>query len=354
MNYFTFDNANNLDWSNDFIDFTIGMHLLLSVYNDRPEVEPFRQSKNQLIQNCVEAISVSLLKETDAIRLLLETSRYGATREDTEQLFQDFAAALSPTSWFELDKPTLQKSPRLKAFCENPRVKSVYERLEEFGRLYNQEYVAACLGGTLSLEENRSSIDSEKMITLQAQIRDLITPIFEPVMAFFEDIINLFFDSGLKCWWAPLIEMNFGLAEAISQPAQKVLQPTIDGVLGPLFRRELKKHWESKEQIDPLKKQIYQEYILAGMSRKEARRDLGKEDSQEIHRIMESWGYHHGRKWERMYFDCLFDRLYLKSSIESVAERYSIDPSTVQRNTGELATLLHLEIDRPIHKTIEH
>ncbi|MFC1865092.1 hypothetical protein ACFLYB_00010 [Chloroflexota bacterium] len=342
MDYLSFEEANNLDWSNDFLDFIIGANLFLSVYSDRTEAKSFRTHKGKLIKLLNETITTCVLQEIETIRSLLNANQFGMTREDSVQFFSNLMSAFSPASYFNIANESNQNSPRSSSFIENPNIKRVCDGFVDFSHRYGEEYVRAFWGGTFPTNDKENQLNNinEKMSAVIALIK-------EPVIECLEGFIDLCFDAGLKCWWAPLMQFNSDVSD-ISPPLSDKTKPqaTIDGILGPFFKRDITTKLYSSTQLPAVKKQVYEEWLLAAMSRKEARNELGTNDGREIHRLLEDWGYHHGIQWERDYFDCLFDRIYLKLGVRAIAQKRHLYESVVQRNTFRIAKLLMLDIPR--------
>jgi hypothetical protein len=86
------------------------------------------------------------------------------------------------------------------------------------------------------------------------------------------------------------------------------------------------------------------------MSLKQMREGWGKFNYEDVHQLMEKWGYHHNNNWDPIDFDMLIDRILLLESVETIAEKREIDVSTVKRKTKYLADLLQLTLPRASYK----
>jgi hypothetical protein len=167
-------------------------------------------------------------------------------------------------------------------------------------------------------------------------------------------LMNLYYDNGLRCWWAPLFQfandiMNWSSQEILTSPKVD-LQITPDGVFGPIFPRSIES--SIKKQPDQVTHSSYRfpEYLLISQSAKELRKDVGTMFTSDFQEIMRQWGYYRNNYWKENDFLFLFERLHLKKSIQVIAESYIVDISTVQRNTSKLANILFLELPEAPHK----
>lgn len=233
-------------------------------------------------------------------------------------------------------------------FNDDPLVKEVFKNFYEFLPRFENEFINQKLGGIWM-----PSIGPEGLKTT-INLQNTALPISEtfrkyagPFLQYLQRTMHLSYDNGLKCWWAPLIILCDDLTSLVGPiPKEELSSPTLDGMLGPMFRRSLKDNLQVQPEAKTLSDDVYYEWLLFIMNRKEMRRDFGIRHSQKIHEQMESWGYNHGKKWEQRDFNMLFDRIHEGSSLEKIAESHEIDTSTVQRNTEDLANILGLKLPR--------
>jgi hypothetical protein len=123
---------------------------------------------------------------------------------------------------------------------------------------------------------------------------------------------------------------------------------TLDGVFGPFYQRTLTNVLEEgRRKLSDTK---IREWELIAMSGKHKRHELGPKNTLLVDKHLEELGYERGYKWVPDHFQMLFDRLYLRWSVEQIAENRHCDDATVKRSTNRLIEILGLEPPRAPYK----
>ena len=350
---YSFEKANRLDWSNEHLDSVIAMRLLLLVYDTRPEADDFRQRRIELNTKCLDDVDdiPGLAKE---LREAFPVGPYGRSREETNKTLSEFMGNLLSTVNQEIlsqlgstnsDTSKIDFSNIDLSIVQDPIMRDTIQKFLVFIKQYAKDYEN--VGGEW-MPDVHTINNTVKHANNSSLKNNLFSdPRILRLISYREDLIRLYYEYGLKCWLAPDYYFIDELARwGGSVPVEELASPTLDGVLGPLFRREITDTLKAQPGEATLSDDSYKEWLLLAMSRQEMRRDFGIAHSQKIHEQMEDWNYHHNNKWEQSDFDMLFDRIYLNLSIEKIAENYDCEVSTVQRRTSYLANLLQLELPR--------
>lgn len=281
---FTFEDANKLDWADERITFVTAMRLLMVVYDDRPEAEPYRTRLRAIRRNLSDH-SGNVNPWAAERRRAFGLQGYGVDRNKSRAAHRRFFNAITNDPLQAVNPP--------------------------------QQVLDASLECMNDLEE-------------------------------------LCKYSGLSCTWAvPVLYIDMA-SSLVTMRKGELAAPTHDGLLGPLFPRHISDTLKVEEPSQTLSDDKHPEWLLVLMSRDEMRRNLGVKHAEKVHGQLENWGYEHGHKWARRDFDMLFDRLFLKDSVQTISERYNWDKNTVQRNTHRLAQLLELDLPQAPDKPHRH
>ncbi|OBW61070.1 hypothetical protein [Dehalococcoides mccartyi] len=346
MECVTFKATQHLDWTNDLIDFLVGMSLFLRIYDERSEAEDFRKSRDALRQECT-LLCTELAQKAPELRRKLDSHHFGTSRENSQRFMTKVVKTFSVHDCLNLCNLSDFASPVAKSVAEDLCVQQVFNQLVEFSQRYHDNYIRKELGGVFMFMDKLDDSENSQVNYVRNEMTKIIEPISDQILDYLKCLIHLYFDVGLCCWWAPLWEFNLTIASSCpSTTCFANFGPTLDGILGSLFKRDIRKRIYSSNAVEHSAKRIYKEWMLASMTRNQSRLKLGVEDNQFAHELMESWGYHHGMKWDQTEFNCLFDRLYLKSSVLVISRRYYLTDSKVQSCTSKLSKLMMLELPR--------
>jgi hypothetical protein len=361
---FGFEEANRLDWSNEYLDFIIASKLLIVVFEERGESLSFRNQRFELrkeFQN--KAGDIKTL--TEMFRKAFPFGSFGSSREQSDNSMKSVLNMIVPAS-ITAAQLTLSLG-WAKSIINDPQISDFYNSYADFLQRY-QFYVSQGLGGTwnspntLSSHKKFHNPQKYRLAFLESHnvsksYNVLLDSRVGKCFEYLRDLVHLFYDSGLKTWWAPFIQFQTDLvtwSEDIG--INSTPPPTLDGVLGPVFRRLF--FTTSNESDGTNKFEIsvnnYHEYLLLSMTRQNMRLKMGSDYEPKAHEKMETWGYKHGNKWNRADFNMLFDRLYLKNRIEDIATKYDTNDSSVQRRTARLADILDLPLTKAAHKEHRH
>ena len=97
MKEFGFDDANELPWSNEYIEYVSSAILLLKVYQDREEAEPFRLKQTELEKKVLESTS-DLPQFTTQLRDAFPIGLFGTSRENSQQSMSILLKTLIPAA----------------------------------------------------------------------------------------------------------------------------------------------------------------------------------------------------------------------------------------------------------------
>jgi hypothetical protein len=361
MKQFGFEEANLLDWSNEYIDFVIASKLFLIVYEERKEAVPFWDSLKNIQQKCLSDIGdYSILSRT--FQNYMPFGPIGGSREQTQSTLSNFFSGLVPAA-YQAAQITKNRSWAISLETDSLMIETLND-FKQFCQIYGL-YLEKQVGGTISLNRSPKFVHVSRNPHLSFLIRHGNKSTYNPLLSkkavycfeHWRDLVHLYYDSGLKCWWAPTLQFMTDLATwsgKVNLEGQPT--PTIDGMLGPVFSRIYVNTGTAIEGLrqKELSVQNYHEYLLLAMSRNDIRKRIGQDNEPVIHKQMEQWGYKHGNRWDRTDFSMLFDRLYLKSRIEDIADKYQINESSVQRRTARLADILDLSLTKAPHKEHRH
>ncbi|AQX75168.1 hypothetical protein B1772_06755 [Dehalococcoides mccartyi] len=346
MECITFKEVQHLDWTNDLIDFLVGMSLLLRIYDERSEAEDFRKSRDNLRRECALLCS-ELNQKAPELRSKLNSNLFGTSRNNSQRFMTKVVKTVTVHDCLDLFNPSDFTSPVAKSVVEDLCVQQVFDQLAEFSQRYHDNYIRKELGGVFMFMDKLDDSENAQVRCVRKEMIKIIKPISDQILDYLKRLIHLYFDAGLRCWWAPLWEFNLTIASSCPSTTRFVNHgPTLDGILGSLFKRDISKRIYSSNAVRNSAKRNYKEWMLASMTREQTRIKLGVEDSQFAHELMEEWGYHHGVKWDQTEFDCLFDRLYLKLSVLAISKKYFLTTTKVQRCTSKLSNLMMLELPR--------
>jgi len=203
MKDFSFDQASKLDWSNPFLDIAIAMRLLLYTYQTRQEAEIFRKLRVELQTGYLtEANNIPALAAK--LRGAFVLGPIGSTRQETEKTMNDFLSMLVP---FALSVVTRSagKSDSMRAFNQDPVVKQAFESFYRFCWRYHTQFIQNSLGGTWKPRKLRKPMFQLPWLGKKPSIDIKELPIEQigSCFDFYRGMINLCYEYGLKCWWAP-------------------------------------------------------------------------------------------------------------------------------------------------------
>ncbi|APV44775.1 hypothetical protein Dform_01453 [Dehalogenimonas formicexedens] len=345
MDHLTFENANKLEWSNDLLDFVIAMSLLQELFEERPEALVFRSSRIELRQEYLPVFT-EIYEKTSTLRRSLRMNMFGVSRGRSTRIFSNVVAVASPVDIYDLAVSSAPYMPEAEEFCKDKDVIDVFEKFEEFREKYNERYSQKALGSILPLKRLSDSVNDSLVPEVRNRFYEIVQPHVESILRYLRKSIHLHYRAGLKCWWAPLFQINLDMVEA-SRPFANVKRPraTIDGVLGTLFSGQIKRLY-SDSSVPREKKRVYREYFLASMRRQDTREKLGADDYKNFCETMSQWGYRRSMHWDRATFDCLFDRIFLGDSVIAAAQREGIGESAAQENTARIAKILSITLPR--------
>jgi hypothetical protein len=362
MEKFSFKEANLLDWSNEYLDFVIASKLLVLVYEERPESNHFWNSLDEIQKKCINATG-DFNKLSNIFQNFLPVGPIGGSRQQTQNSMASFFNVLTPTA-FQAASLTKNLSWAV-SLSSDPLMIDTMNDYEEFCHTY-ESYLKNRLGGTWvptrsNLKISYNPKNANHSFLLRHGNKSTYNPFLdkrvENCLEYWQNLVHLYYEFGLKCWWAPFIQFMTDLsiwAGKINTEEQPT--PTVDGMLGPVFSRI---YVNTGTVIEGLRRKElsvhnYHEYLLLAMSRNDMRKRIGQDNEPVIHKQMEEWGYKHGNRWDCTDFNMLFDRLYLKNRIEDIADKYQTNESSVQRRTARLAHILDLTLTKAPHKEHRH
>jgi hypothetical protein len=223
---FNFKNANDLDWSNPYLDVIIAMRLLLFTYETRSEAEPFRVRRREIKQKCSEGID-NLPELVETFRNAFPLGPFGVTREETGKTITDFSARLFPAA-IQAAQTLMNGTDTTTSedVVSNHYVQSLMELVNR--NIGNQEQN----GGVLKLGWKPSLNDLEKDQCLREMLEVFMDPRALRLLEYHKELVHLYYECGLKCWWAPSLYFVDDLARwAGPVPAEHLAAPTLDGML---------------------------------------------------------------------------------------------------------------------------
>jgi len=355
MKPFTIEDANRLPWSNELLDYVMAIRLLLGTYERRPEASCFWAKKHKLESEYLAA-SVDITKWTSRLRSAFDIREFGASREATNKVLSNFQmmlivpGSIAAGIWMIKGLNTILINARDTFMQQSIRSRS------EFIRYYRNKYLRDSLGGAWKPRFGWHLFSPKLVAKAFVATKTLISYPVVPLLNYQRELTKLCFTSGLKCWWAPeflLANDRARLLEPI--PKEELAEPTPDGLLGTMFPRTIQDILIPSEG-GVLSDRTLNEWSLIAMTGKETTRDLGPNHSRTVNEQKKKWGYRPNRTWRQRDFDMLFDRLYLKLSVEDISTRYGVrkqsecDPATVKRSTEYLGKLLGLKLPRAPYK----
>jgi len=347
-----FDSSNKLTWSNEFLDFILSSNLLLKIYSDRPEADVFRQEIFELYDSFkdqakqIPSLIVELMKN-------FPMNRFGASREASIETLNDFIHALLP---FGIASGLrMISNPLVQDIIRDDQFRDVFLGLGEFVRIYRDDYARKRLGGTWLPEKSnifKSCLQTIKGIRAS---KVMAHQVVIPLLQYLSDVIHICYNSGLKCWWAPLFLFNKEASKITGHiAAPELVMPTADGLFGFIFPRKINKNARDTEEKKPFIEKVYDEITLITTPNDEIRIRQGDFSEAECEKLKD-WGYYYNHRKRERDFNMLFDKLYLGLSNTEIASRYpweddevkaTLHKNTVQRITSKLSDLLWIELPR--------
>lgn len=324
------------------------MRLLHQQYQERPEAQSFQKDLEKIrdkYQDSFRIVHDKLNKKSK------KPDEFGESRNQTET----YLAATTIKGWLGglLSLPwVIQNAISLLPILRDPIYIKSQMDMAEYLRQY-REYLKKLLGGTFKINVWkfwRGWFSGKSVWNYASSHRNRhIARCFE----YQHEILRLCWKHGLKSWWPPLLNMEDDLIKLHPPTPVKESRVTPDGLLGPFFPRMINiKVEEGKSNLSNSK---LPEWKLIGMSGKQKRQELGPQYTHVVDQYLETIGYENNKKWVPEHFEMLFDRLYLKSSIEEIAEKRHCDEATVKRVTNVLFDLVGIEPPRATKsKHIKH
>ncbi|MFC1873884.1 hypothetical protein ACFLYX_01130 [Chloroflexota bacterium] len=345
----SFEGINKLPWSNDFLDEAIAMNLFLRVFKQREDAESFWNRKRELEATFLTQIP-NFPELKHKLDVVLDVSKLGASRKESNQILSTITAIRLLSTLLVAPVWIIKDFKTLVSIAREPNAYQAQIELFQFQSRYRNEYKA--LGGTWEPKLARAVFSPFFIKKFFVTAAILIKYPYLPLLGYLKDLINLSFESGLKCWWLPILltaEDQTKWSRSVSS-AEKVERYTRDGILGPIFPRRAELIFKFIEDKNMSVEMFLHEWEMISMSGEEGRKILGIENAHTKDEILRTLGYRAAKKWEEDDFNMLFDRLFWRMRVEDVADKYKYPDYTAQRRTNALAKILHFDIPKAPHK----
>ena len=146
---FNFENANRLNWANEYLFYTISIQLILVVYAIRDEGEVFRTKRYELRDQCYSEIH-GLGQLVTEIRQTFPVGPIGLSREETKRSCEEFLSAL--LSSLEGSAHKLQTNSFTRSLVRDKTLLKALKSYFNFLHKYKDKYSENNLGGILKLD----------------------------------------------------------------------------------------------------------------------------------------------------------------------------------------------------------
>ncbi len=347
----TYDAANKVELTNELIRSLMAMKFLYQEYKQRPESEPF-----------CEELGILRDKYRDNFLALQEIIRkhqrnvgaFGQSSEHTgaymaASVLKGFHAAFLASPWL-----VVHSYCRLKILSSDQILQAAQRSQCAFTNRY-RTYLKSSMGGAWKIQFH----GFWKEWFHGPRIRDIVaSQCSHRIMVYSEyqdELLRVCYKYGLRSWWPPLLILEDDFSELSVSRQQKLSKVTPEGMLGLLFPRTIADNLTEIHNLNKSNSQLsddkYHEWQILGMSGKQKRSTMEPKHARVVDSRMKAIGYENNRKFEPVHFSMLFDRLYLKKSLEDIAAKQHCDDSTVKRCTDPLIELLDVEPPRAPYKS---
>ena len=342
----TFETANKRAWSNPHLDLLEGTQLLIEVYRSRPEAAAFVRRIDDA-QAVAEPLAAHFGAWAAPYQRTLVERGFGRDRRRTAQSLGGLLDGLLPEVIRLASDAVRAGHPAALAWIADP---AAMAWLSKLGQLTAAD---GPMGGRLTI--GLSWRLRARLFLLRVAAK-LPWPRWQPAaplqpdsavvgtIAFVRDVVDACWDAGLKSALAPIAVILPVLSAwgSGNLGAKAAGQATLDGLLGPLFLRQI----TTAVKPGPGGTKRYPEWRLIGMGLPALRQEIGTGHYRAVKQRIEAFGYHDRHRWDEDDFHMLFDRLYLRRSVVAIADRHGLSPEAAQDRTAKLARLLGLDLPR--------